>query len=88
MVIYKYELQITDEQTVEMPRGARLLSVQMQRERLMLWAVVNTNEPIRSRVIRIHGTGIAISPEHNYAFIGTVQDGPFVWHVFDGGQRR
>ena len=31
MRIYKYQLEITDEQHVAMPRGAKLLSVQVQR---------------------------------------------------------
>lgn len=89
MVIHKYELQITDEQRIEMPRNATLLSVQMQRDKMVLWASVNINEPIRSRVIRIHGTGQSIDGESTFdLYVGTVQNGPFVWHVFDGGQRR
>ena len=35
--IYKYELEITEIQTVEMPVGAEILCVQFQDEALCLW---------------------------------------------------
>jgi hypothetical protein len=36
--IHKYPLHIADRQTVAMPRGARILTVQMQHEVPCLWA--------------------------------------------------
>lgn len=89
MRIYKYPLEITDEQHVAMPRGARLLSVQLQRDGVCcLWALVSddSDDVDSSRLIYIVGTGnptdIADEP-----FIGTVQMGQSVWHIFDGGER-
>jgi len=74
---------------VEMPQGSRILGVQVQKKLIAetpyLWALVNTEEgrTVR-RLFRIYGTGREVEerPEAlNY--IGTVQTGPFVWHVFE-----
>ncbi len=86
--IFKYLLAIEDEQTVEMPEGASPLTAQIQRsaemDGLFLWAVVNPDNPKRKYRVRIVGTG---NPFDDAAFwfggyVGTVQDGDFVWHVF------
>ena len=89
MRIYKYPLEITDEQHVAMPRGAKLLSVQVQRGVCCLWALVNekfSKDLDYARAIHIVGTGnpTDITDE---PFIGMVQMGQFMWHVFDGGER-
>ena len=90
MRIYKYQLEITDEQHVAMPRGAKLLSVQVQRGVCCLWALVgedlDADDMDSTRLIRIVGTGnpTDITDE---PFIGMVQMGQFMWHVFDGGER-
>lgn len=84
MKIFKYSLTITDEQTVEMPTGASVLSAQMQNGSLCLWAVVNESNPVKKYRVKIVGTGNQFD---NAAFwfggyVSTVQDRNFVWHVF------
>lgn len=37
--IYKYPLEITDKQSVEMPISAEILTVQIQKEKPFLWAL-------------------------------------------------
>ncbi|UQN06780.1 hypothetical protein [Deinococcus sp. QL22] len=84
--IYKYPLDITDEQAFWLPEGAELLSVQFQGGQLCLWALVDP-ELAHTQCARITviGTGNPISEprEQLGQFIGTAQ-GPrgFVWHVF------
>jgi hypothetical protein len=87
-VVYKYPLEIVDEQHVKMPMGAQLLSVQDQNGDLCLWALVDTTAALTQRKIRIAGTGHAVATPGPGAFIGTVQQmkGAVVWHVFDAGQ--
>lgn len=88
-VIYKYVLEITDEQFVAMPSAAKLLAFQMQSSTPCLWALVDTsNKPSRRR-LWIFGTGNPIPIKHSefaYQYVGTIQQGGFVWHLFDAGE--
>lgn len=83
-VVWKYELEISDEQVVEMPQGAELLHIAYQYGKLALWARVipNAGLPIERRVILVRGTG---HPIWTQPYVGTVLTGALVWHVFDGG---
>lgn len=83
--IFKYPLKIRDEVMVEMPRGAVPLSVHAQGEQLCLWALVNTRLDTSPRRFRIIGTGHPIDEAEigRLTFIGTVLQGPFVWHVWE-----
>lgn len=91
--IWKFPLELTDNPTVKMPRGARVLSAGVQDDRLMLWAFIpDTKAKTEERGFYICGTG-GFVPDAigDHPFIGTVQMGAFVWHVFDqiiGGDGR
>jgi hypothetical protein len=84
--IYKYPISNTDKQTIQMPRGALILTAGMQENDIYLWAQVYDNNPMADRQIEIIGTGFPI--EENEAigylsYINTVFDGAFVWHIFE-----
>lgn len=83
--VWKYPIKITDEQQIEMPQGARILSSDMQGDQLCLWVLVDKGVPNAMRTIRIHGTGHAIQDAGQLAFIDTVQmaGGRLIWHVFE-----
>lgn len=70
--VWKFPLQITDEQRIAMPRGAQLLTVQVQGQQPCLWAVVDVDAPSEDRLIIIHGTGHTISGAAD-RYIGTFQ---------------
>lgn len=80
--IYKYELKLEDEQTVEMPGFARILTVQVQDLKICLWAEVDTSFPTEARTIEIYGTGDEVLGLGR-TYIGTVQRGAYVWHVYE-----
>lgn len=83
--VYKYSLEIKDEQMVLLPIGARILTVQQQNNNIFLWALVNsTASEEQAFTIRIHGTGHAISDSDELEYINTVQlyGGKLVFHVF------
>jgi hypothetical protein len=84
-IIYKYSLEITDEQWVTMPTGARILSTQWQGDGLVAWAIVDPKAAPRPQMVRVIGTGNPM-PEFSdhFVFVGTVQEParPLVWHVF------
>jgi hypothetical protein len=82
--IHKYPLYVTDMQVVMMPVGARILSVDNQRDMLTLWAEVDTEAPSEGRVIHVAGTGNPLNAPSDSDFIGTVQMGQFVWHIYAG----
>lgn len=54
-------------------------------ETVCLWAMSNTDESRKvRRMFRIYGTGRPIKEDPaDLNYIGTVQVGPFVWHVFE-----
>ena len=80
--IYKYPLEITDEQTVSMPIGAQVLSAQMQGNNLCIWALVDSDNFNCDRRVRIFGTGNTVVLDDNWKFVGSVQERIFVWHIF------
>lgn len=88
--VFKYEIPVTDEPWISMPRGARLLHVAAQGNRLYAWALVNCAKPLTSENIRVTfrvaGTGHRIEPRiaATWAFLGTVlmREGALVWHVW------
>ena len=82
--IWKYPLEITDRQNVLMPEGAEILSAQMQRDTLCLWALVNPDAPEQRREIEVLGTGNHAT-ESKRRYIATVQmcGGSLVWHIFE-----
>ena len=81
--IHKYDLPIADEVFVDMPEGASVLCVQMQDGLPRLWAVVETTLPMKPRHFRVFGTGNPITKFLMGRYIGTVQDGLWVWHVYE-----
>jgi hypothetical protein len=84
--IWKYPLQMRNEQTIMMPAGAKVLAVQVQDGVPCIWVAVDEREPQTVlRFFRICGTGHEMC-EGNY--VGTFQlaGGRFVGHLFDGGE--
>lgn len=83
--IYKWILDLSDEQEIEAPLGGiEFLSVQEQYGKLCLWGVVEDNSYTGRYTVRVFGTG---RPLPNYldtnTYIGTaVMSDGYVWHVF------
>ncbi len=94
MRILKWDLQIAELQTIEMPSGAEILTVQMQNSVPRIWALCEESESINPRRIArridivmprriaIYGTGHPIN-ENPGIYIATFQAGEFVFHVFE-----
>jgi len=66
---------------VQLPRGAKFLSVQRQYEVPVVWAEVDPTGPMVSRRLHIVGTGWMFDPT-GLVYIGTLQDGDLVWHYY------
>lgn len=83
--IWKFPLELTSVQGIELPQGAWILDCQMQNAKPQLWAVVDPNAPKSLARAYIVGTGHDM-PENPGEYIGTFQmlqgGSPLVFHVF------
>lgn len=92
--IWKFPIKVMDFQTVEMPLGAQIISVQPQNGVLCMWALVDSEQNKKElRRLWVFGTGNPIEGSAYDAFhqgkmihLATVKDGSFVWHVFESIQ--
>jgi len=79
--IWKYLLGLERFQVISIKENATILTAQAQRGQLCLWAMVDASSPDLDRWIEIVPTGSPTDADP-IAYIGTVQIGMFVWHVF------
>jgi hypothetical protein len=82
--VYKYPVRVADVFSVEIPRGAQLLDVQVQHGEPQLWALVNPDAAHERRWFRLAGTGHDIR-EAVKGHVGSfqLQAGSLVFHVFE-----
>jgi hypothetical protein len=84
ITVYKYPVVLNDEFTLGLPGKARVLTVQVQRGKPYLWALVDTEEPSRLRHFRLAGTGHPINePISEYLGTFQVEGGLLVFHLFE-----
>lgn len=79
--VFKYAIGLTDKATLDVPAGAEWIHVAWQNSRLCVWGIVESDNEKVSIDFFVVGTGHPM-PERPVAHIGSVLDGPFVWHVF------
>lgn len=73
----------------EMPKGAKVLSIGWQNGVAVIWLLVDPSAPKVRRGFWLVGTGNQLSAAiEGFAFVGTLVGTPFVWHVFDAGERE
>lgn len=78
--IFKYPLVIGN-QNIRIHADHKPLCVQMQNDQLCLWAEVDPEQALAWKHVLIVGTGHPFHPQ-GFDYVGTVQDGPFVWHCY------
>ena len=92
-MIYKYPLGMDIHHNmiaeVELPKGAKILCIQMQTNIPMIWAIVNPKNEMRKHTFHVFGTGFEMKDYDKkcYEYISTVQQKAsmvsYVWHVFE-----
>ena len=83
MQIWKFPLEIDDLVSVEMPFGARVLTIQVQNGQPCLWALVEPrNTSDGTTQLRIVGTGHDFDGKGEYIDTFQLMDGALVFHVF------
>ncbi|MGD9209606.1 MAG: hypothetical protein PVI90_02470 [Desulfobacteraceae bacterium] len=89
--IYKYKIEITDEFTLFVPGESKILKLDVQNNKPVLWILVDPDSPQKIRHFKGFGTGHPIqhknilSMEHHLVYIDTVmmEGGFFVYHLFE-----
>ena len=81
-VIYKYPVDLTDDQQISMPVGAQVLTLQMQDRKPTIWALVNPDAPKEIRRFALFGTGHPFDPS-GLTYVGTFQTRGLVFHLFE-----
>lgn len=85
--VFKYDVPIEDRFTLSLPRHAKVLSLQTQRDRPHIWALVDPEESaMMDREYRLAGTGHPIEErEDSLHYIGTCQmmSATLVLHLFE-----
>lgn len=89
VTIHKYAMPAPGERwSVDIPKGAWFLSMQLQGDALVAWFMVDDMDPKEKREFTTVGTGFALPADAlKWDHFGTVQVGAFVWHVFEVGAK-
>lgn len=82
--IWKYELEITDIQTIEMPVNAKILCVRVHKNKPHLWVLLDPDNDKTAYIFRTIDTGECIEKTFNGLYIGTYQlmNGQYVGNLF------
>jgi hypothetical protein len=87
--IWKYQLEATDYQQITMPARSKVLSATVQREAIVVYAIVDDEEELKVPVsFWVFGTGHSIDKGDvaidQTCYIGTVSlyNGGLMFHVF------
>ena len=83
--IQKYPIEDTDDVTIEMPEGAKVLTAQMQGLHLHLCAFVDPEARTTERRFRVIGTNrsVHVSTYEKLTYIDTYQVTGLFFHVFE-----
>lgn len=83
--IFKYQIETLDNQTIEMPRGAEILHLDLQNNIPCIWALVDDKNPKEKREFLVVGTGHEIDYNIEFNYVGTYQlmSGGLVFHVLE-----
>lgn len=84
MQIYKYEVpweRLGQSFVIAIPKGGLVRALQVQDGEPRLWVEVDTEAEMQVRHFMVIGTGHTIP--HGLTYIGTWQDPPFVWHLYE-----
>jgi hypothetical protein len=83
MKILKFPLEIAGSQLVHMPRCSIILSIQLQRTTVCLWALCDPHEVVALHTIRCYGTGEEL-PDNHQKHLATIQlPSGLVFHFFE-----
>ncbi len=86
MQIFKYKLEPYYHTIFKfnIPKHAKILTVQLQNDIICLWVLCNSDDTDNYRTFLIYGTDTVIHPEnYHMEYIGSVQQYTSICHVFE-----
>lgn len=87
LTIYKYPIPIENHFTLELPEGAKILTVQTQRDIPQLWAMVDSETEKETRYFRLGRTGYPLGDDYlritNYIGTFQMEKGTLAFHLFE-----
>jgi hypothetical protein len=92
ITVWKFPIEATETQAIQMPRGAKLLHVAAQGEGLRaqpcVWVLCDTEAPRTFRTLAVVGTGHHSAHVAELPHVGSflLGHGELVFHVFDMGE--
>lgn len=81
--IFKYEIEVKDQITLLMPKNAEIISIQVQRWKPYLWALIDVDETKTERYFYLFGTGMEVKDGLKYIGSFQMYDGDLVFHLFE-----
>lgn len=86
-IIYKYKLEISDNQLIKMPKDSKILQIMVLKDSLYVYCLVNYTEvKIRDYHFRIITTGLQFPEDYleEFDYLGSFSmfEDNFVGHVF------
>lgn len=90
-IVYKYPLEVTDKQQINLPKGAEILTIQTQAGAPQMWVHVNSENADQAHELRsfeTYGTGhpmkyLQMDKERRYIGTYQIENGQFIFHVFE-----
>ena len=84
-VVWKFALATEHVQQIFMPKGAQILSIQVQYDQPVLWALCEPAQDQEAHVFVTVGTGQKFNHSDRAKYIGSYQmmHGHFIGHVFE-----
>lgn len=80
--VWKYRLEL-DKNDLKLPKGSNLLTVMDQNGEICLWCRCDDHAELEVRRLIVSGTGQPAPAPETSRYVGSVCQGPFVWHVFE-----
>lgn len=87
--VWKYKIDMTQLQTLQIPGEAKILSLQKQGNRseddMFLWCLVDTDKPMETRTFLLVETGDTLDEFPKAEYVATMQfiRGAYVYHLFE-----
>lgn len=82
MSVWKFPLKVEARQQIPLPQRAGILHLDVQNGQLCIWALVSPSAQPVDRTFHVYGTGHEIDGNADIEYVGSAQQGAFVWHVF------
>jgi len=81
--IFKYEIPVNDEIELDLPKGAKVLTIQLQKGVPCIWMLVNPDLSTEKRLFWLYGTGMEVKQTHlNYLGSFQMLGGDLIFHLF------